>query len=128
MRRIVLLLSAFVFVSAIGAAEAQTAKPASARPKAAEKPTTPPPDARPRFKRDDTPASVVAAAAKPAAPTKKRAARKPADPAQPAEAAVAQPARATPRDVAACAQTKDNDAAIGGCTRILHDSKVKSKG
>ncbi len=39
-----------------------------------------------------------------------------------------QTARATARDIAACAQTKDNDAAIAGCTRIVDDSKVKSKG
>ena len=37
-------------------------------------------------------------------------------------------ARATARDVAACAQAKDNDAAIAGCTRVIDDSKVKPKG
>ncbi|MEJ0077415.1 MAG: tetratricopeptide repeat protein [Alphaproteobacteria bacterium] len=133
MRRFVLLLSAFVFVSAIGAAEAQTQQPAkrvSARQKAAQKPATPPPDTRPRFKRDDTQAAapVAAAAGKPAAPThKRRRGRKPADGAPPA-AAGADAARSTPRDIAACAQTKDNDAAIAGCTRVIDDSRVKPKG
>ena len=129
MRRLVVLLSAVVLAGAIGAADAQTAqpaKPASARQKAAQKPATPPPDTRPRYKRDDMPAPAVAAApAKPAAASKKRAVRKPADAGQPA---AAQAARATPRDIAACAQTKDNDAAIAGCTRIIDDSKVKPKG
>jgi lipoprotein NlpI len=129
MRRLVVLLSAFVFVSATGAADAQTAqpaKPASARQKAAQKPATPPPDTRPRYKRDDTPAAVAAAPAKPAAVGKKRSARKPAGVAPPE--AAAQTARATARDIAACAQNKDNDTAIAGCTRVIDDSKVKPKG
>lgn len=130
MRRLVVLLSAIFLVGAIGAADAQTAQPvkrASARQKAAQKPATPPPDTRPRFKRDDTPAPVVAAApAKPAVARKKRTARKTPDAAQSDTAA--QIARATPQDVAACAQTKDHDAAIAGCTRVIADSKVKPKG
>jgi lipoprotein NlpI len=131
MRRLVLLLSALVFVGAIGAADAQTQQPVkrtTARQKAAQKPATPPPDTRPRYKRDDTPAAVVTAApAKPVVARKRRAARKPADAAQPA-AAAAQASRATPRDIAACAQTKDNDATIVGCTRIINDGKIKPKG
>jgi lipoprotein NlpI len=130
MRRLVVLLSAFVLLSAIGAADAQTQHPvkrSSAHQRAAQKPATPPPDTRPRYKRDDTPAAVAATApAKPAVAHKKRTVRKPADGVQPE--AAAQTARATPRDVAACAQSKDNDAAIAGCTRILDDSKVKPKG
>ena len=131
MRRLVLLLSAFVFVSAIGAADAQTQQPikrTTARQKAAQKPATPPPDTRPRYKRDDTPASVVTAApVKPVVARKRRAGRKPAEGAQPA-AAAAQTARATPRDISACAQTKDHDAALAGCTQIIEDSKTKPKG
>jgi lipoprotein NlpI len=129
MRRLVVLLSAFVLVSATGAADAQTAqpvKPASARQKAGQKAATPPPDTRPRFKRDDTPAAVVTAPAKPAVAGKKRTVRKPADAAQPG--AAAQTTRATPRDITACAQNKDNDAAIAGCTRVIDDGKVKPKG
>ena len=53
-------------------------------------------------------------------------ARKPASAAQPA--AAAQGARATPRDIATCAQVKDHDAAIAGCTRIIEDGKQKPKG
>jgi len=131
MRRLVLLLSAFVLMSAIGAADAQTQQPVkrtTARQKAAQKPATPPPDTRPRYKRDDTAAPVTAAApAKPAAAHKRRTARKPADGAQPA-AAAAQAGRASARDIAACAQTKDNDAAIAGCTRVIDDAKIKPKG
>ncbi|MGB9365341.1 MAG: tetratricopeptide repeat protein [Xanthobacteraceae bacterium] len=129
MRRLVVLLSAFAFLSATGAADAQTAqqaKPTSARQKAAQKPATPPPDTRPRYKRDDMPAPVAAAPAKPVVTGKKRTVRKPAGAAQPE--AAAQTTRATARDVAACAQSKDNDAAMAGCTRVIDDSKVKPKG
>jgi lipoprotein NlpI len=128
MRRLVVLLSVFVLVSATGAADAQTAqpaKPSSARQKATQKQATPPSDTRPRYKRDDTPAPVVAAPAKPAAAPRRRTVRKPADADQPA---APQAARATPRDVATCAQSKDNDAAIAGCTRVIDDSKIKPKG
>jgi len=130
MRRLVLLLSAFVLVSAMGAADArpqQTTKRTSARHKAAQKPVTPPTDTRPRYKRDDTPASVVATYAKPAVVARqRRTARKPAAAAPPD--AAAQTARSTARDVAACEQSKDHDAAVAGCTRIIDDSKVKPKG
>jgi lipoprotein NlpI len=130
MRRVVVLLSVFLLAGAIGAADAQSQPPAkhgSARQKAAQKPAAPP-DTRPRFKRDDTPAPVVTAApAKPLVAHRKRTARKPGAGAQPATAA-AQTARTTPRDIAACAQTKDHDAAIAGCTRIIDDGKVKPKG
>jgi lipoprotein NlpI len=128
MRRFAVLLSAFILASATSAADAQPtqpAKPTSARQKADQKSATPPPDTRPRFKRDDAPAPVAAAPAKPPVAAKKRATRKPSDAAPPA---AAQPARATPRDVATCAQSKDNDAAITGCTRVIDDSRVKPKG
>jgi lipoprotein NlpI len=42
-------------------------------------------------------------------------------------AADAVSARATPRDVAACAQTADRAAAIAGCTHIIDDAKQKPK-
>src|SRR4051794_35059051 len=129
MRRIVVLLSAFVLAGAIGAADAQTdlpAKRAGGRHKASQRPATPPPDTRPRFKRDDTPGAVVAAPAKPpAVARKKRSVRKPADAAPPT---ADQPARATARDIAACAQNKENEVAIAGCTRVIDDNKVKPKG
>src|SRR5207253_733638 len=35
---------------------------------------------------------------------------------------------ATPRDVTACAQTSDHDAAIAGCTHIIEDGKQKPRG
>jgi len=129
MRRFVLLLSALVCLSVIGTATAQTQEPAkrSTRQKAAQKPATPPPDTRPRFKRDDTAAPVAAAApAKHVVARKKRTTHKPADAAQPN--AAAQTTRTTPRDITACAQNKDNDAAVAGCTRVIDDSKVKPKG
>jgi len=128
-RRLVLLLSAFVLVSAMGAADAQsqqTAKRTSARHKAVQKPVTPPPDTRPRYKRDDTPAAAATAAKPAVVARKRRTARKPAAAAPPD--AAAQTARSTARDVAACAQSKDHDAAVAGCTRIIDDSKVKPKG
>src|SRR5947207_1064065 len=109
MRRLVLLLSTFVLVSAIGAAQAQTEQPAkrtSARQKAAQKPATLAPDTRPRYKRDDTPAAVAAQPAKPVVAHKKRTARKPAGGAQPD--AATQTARTTARDITACAQNKDH--------------------
>jgi lipoprotein NlpI len=126
MRCLVLLLSTLVFVSAIGAADAQARQRVSTRQKAAQKPATPAVDTRPRYKRDDTPAAVVAEPAKPAVAHKRRTARRPARTVHPD--AAAQSARATPRDIAGCAQTKDVDAAITGCTRIISDSKVKPKG
>ena len=127
MRRLVVLLSAVVLAGAIGAADAQTAqpaKPARARQKAAQKPATPPPDTphatsatirrhrwRPR-RRNRLPRAGSA----PCASRRTPAGGRPAA------------ARATPRDVATCAQNKDNDAAIAGCTRVIDDSKVKLKG
>ena len=81
-------------------------------------------DARPRLKRDDMPAPVTAAA--PAAPAKKgRSARRaPAAPGQPA----AQGAKAGPKDMAACGQTRDQDLAVAGCSRVIEDAKQKPKG
>jgi lipoprotein NlpI len=131
MRRFVLLFSIFAFLGAIGAADAQTQQPAkhrTARHKAAAQKAAPPPvDTRPRYKRDDmpAPAPVVAAPAKPAVAAKRRHARKPAGAAQPG--AAAQGTRATPRDIAACAQVGDHVAAIAGCTRIIEDGKQKPK-
>jgi len=130
MRRIVVVLSVFFLASAIAAADAQTQQPAkhtTARQQAAQKPAAPPPDTRPRYRRDDTPAPVATAApGKPVVARRKRTARKPADAAHPD--AAGQTARATPRDIATCAQTKDHDAAIAGCTRVIGDIKVKPKG
>jgi lipoprotein NlpI len=130
MRRLVLLFSVFAFLGASGAADAQTQPPAkhrTARHKAAaQKAAVPAADTRPRYKRDDTPAPVAAAPAEPAVAAKRRHARRPANAAQPG--AAAQSARATPRDVATCAQVKDHEAAIAGCTRIIEDGKQKPKG
>lgn len=132
MRRLVLLCSAFVFLCVSSAADAQTQPAASAKRTAAAKKDAanpaPPPDTRPRYKRDDTPAAVAATPtpAKPAVTGRKRSrvARKPADPRQPG----AQGAKATQRDVAACAQVRNHDAAIAGCTRVIEDLKQKPKG
>ena len=124
MRRLVVFCSCLAFVGAIGAADAQTQAPAPAKRAASKKttaPAAPPVDTRPRYRRDDIPAPVVAAPAKPAVASRKRAARKPAAAREPA----AQSMRATPADVAACAQVRDHDAAIAGCTRIVEDSKRK---
>jgi len=126
MRRLVLLGSAFALVCALGAGAAQAQSAASAKRAASKKsaaPLAPAPDTRPRYKRDDTPAAVAAAPAKPAVPGNKRTARKPAKEQTPA----AQDARATPRDVAACAQTSDHDAAVAGCTRLIEDVKQKPR-
>src|SRR5688572_19202856 len=130
MRRLVLLCSAFALVCASGAADAQTqaaapAKRAVAGKKGAAATAAPPVDTRPRYKRDDTPATV--AVTPPAAAPKKRTVRRPADPAaQPA--ATAQGEKATARDIATCAQTSDHDAAIAGCTRVIDHQKQKPKG
>src|SRR5207302_10071721 len=127
MRRLALLCSAFAFLCAVGATDAQMqaapAKHSASKANAAT--ATPPPDRRPRYKRDDTPATVVAAPATPAVATKKRAARRsPAD----AQPPTAQAGRATTRDAAACAQVREHDAAIAGCTRIIEDARQKPKG
>jgi lipoprotein NlpI len=127
MRRLVLLCSAFAFLCAVSAADAQAQSAAPAKRSASKKTNAakaaPPPDTRPRFKRDDTPAPVAVAPAKPAVAAKRRIARKPADGApQPTGA------RATPRDVAACAQARDHDAAVAGCTRIIEDGKQTPRG
>jgi lipoprotein NlpI len=59
----------------------------------------------------------------PAKRTNRRAAPKPAG-----SAPAATGTHATLRDVAACAQVKQPDAAIAGCTRIIEDSRQKAKG
>ena len=125
MRRLVLLCSCLAFVAAIGAADAQT-QPAQPKRSASRKtavPATPPVDTRPRYRRDDTPAAVAAAAAKPAKTSRTHATRKAVDAREP----TAPSARATPVDVAACAQVRDHDAAIAGCTRIIDDPKQKAR-
>ena len=94
---------------------ARRAAPGSAAPVA---------EPRPRLKRDDAVAPVTAAA--PAATTKKgRGARRTvAAPGQPG----AQGPKASQKDMAACAQTKDHDATIAGCTIVADDAKRKPKG
>jgi lipoprotein NlpI len=132
MRRLVLLCSAFAFVCAASVADAQTrphAKRAVAGKKNAAAKAAPAPDTRPRFKRDDMPAPVAAAPAKPAAAQKRRhrVARKLGGGAPQPDAA-AQTAKSSLRDVATCAQVKDHDAAIAGCTRVIEDARAKPKG
>ena len=129
MRRLVLLWSAFAFLCVSGAADAQTQPAASPKRAVAGKKgaatAAPPVDTRPRYKRDDTPAPVAVAPL--AARPNKRSARAPgARAAQPDM--VAPGAKASPRDVAACAQAKDHDAALAGCTRVIEDPKQKPKG
>jgi lipoprotein NlpI len=88
-----------------------------------------PVDTRPRLKRDDTMGPVATA---PAGPVKKRAAhRKPRGGAPAAPVAAtdgAKPAKANPRDVAACTQGKVADATIAGCTAVIEDKRTKPKG
>lgn len=97
-------------------------------------------DTRPRLKRDDTPAPVTAAA--PAAQPKDnrkskhrthaagkkggvKGEEKSAEPR--GESPAVKSARATVRDISLCAQTKQPDATIEGCTRIIDDAKQKPK-
>lgn len=125
MRRLVLLCSCLAFLCATGAAGAQTQPVAPAKRAASKRtatPPAPPPDTRPRLRRDDMPAAVAAAPAKPAIAPRKRVARKPAD----AREGAPQTARASRADVATCAQVQDRDAAIAGCTRIIEDGKQKA--
>ena len=134
MRRTLLcsILAALIAVApastqAQAAPKKQTA--ASKRAAAPAKPATPAVDTRPRMRRDDTPAPVVAAPAAAAVKKKRSAGRKKAPGVavqKPAETA-APAARATPRDVAACAQARDADLAIGGCTRVIDDKISKPK-
>ena len=129
MRRLVLLCSTIAFLCAGGAADAQTqpANPAK-RPVAGKQgaaATAAPVDTRPRYKRDDTSASVLAAP--PAAVPKRRTIRRPTGYSAQREMA-AQGEKAGPRDVAACAQVRDHDIAIAGCTRVIEDGKQKPKG
>lgn len=85
--------------------------------------TAPVVEARPRLKRDDMPAPVAAAA--PAATGKKgRGVRRTA--AVPGQQG--QGPKASAKDMAACAQTKDHDATIAGCTTVIDDAKQKPKG
>ena len=87
--------------------------------------TAPVVDTRPRLKRDDMPAPVTATA--PADATKKgRGTRRTV--AGPGQQPNAQGPKATAKDMAACAQTKDHDATIAGCTTVIDDAKQKPKG
>ena len=105
-------------------AAARPVRPAAAAPAQA---AAPPVDTRPRYKRDDVPAPVVAAPQQPANVAQKRHVRhKPADGTSPT-AAAASSARASARDIAACAQVKDHDAAIAGCSSVIGDLKQKPK-
>lgn len=129
MRRLVLLCSAIAFLCASGAADAQT-QPASAAKRAVAgnkgaTTTAAPADTRPRYKRDDASAPVVAAP--PAVAPKRRTVRRPTGYSAEREMA-AQGDKAGPRDVAACAQVRDHDTAIAGCTRVIEDPKQKPKG
>jgi lipoprotein NlpI len=128
--RSVWFCSALALLFAVHAAQAQTGRVKPAQPEAAAKPAAP--DTRPRLKRDDAPAPVVAApAAQPVATKKRGARRKPAEtPAAPAAEAGTKPAKAekaTPRDIVACAQDRVQDLTIAGCTRIIEDAKQKPK-
>jgi len=123
MRLAVLLCSCLAFVLAAGAGQAQTQSAPSAKRAASKKTVLPPADTRPRLRRDDTPAPVAAAPAKSASP-KQRVARRPGGGQQPA----AENTKATRSDVAACADVRDRDAAIAGCTRVIEDGKQKPRG
>ena len=96
----------------------------------AEKPA-PVVDTRPRLKRDDTVTPATAAA--PAAPQQKgkrhsRTAKKPQGTEPQAESAAQKSLKASVRDIALCSQTKQSDAAIEGCSRVIDDPKQKPKG
>jgi lipoprotein NlpI len=148
MRRIVLICSAMLAMSVAGAdaqsrlkrddtqAAAQAAQPAATAPKkpnaakragapkqAPEKPAAP--DTRPRLKRDDMPAAVATTPAAPLAGKKTRGAGTKGAPEQQADGAAG--ARASAKDVVACAQPQQPDAALEGCSRIIEDQKQKPK-
>jgi lipoprotein NlpI len=124
MRGVALMCSALILIAAAAPADA------ARRVKRTAAQTTPakPVDTRPRLKRDD---AVVQAAAAPAAqpqPRRKgRLARKPAGGAVPSAAADTRGAKATMKDLAACGQVKQPDAAIEGCGRVIADPKQKPK-
>lgn len=132
--RSVWLCSALALFFAVGAAQAQTTQTKRvkhAKPVAAKQ-AAPVVDTRPRLRRDDTPAPVIAEPAAPVVKKKRAVHRKPAEtPAAPAAAEAAtkpaKGAKATPRDIVACAQDKVQDLAIEGCTRIIEDAKQKPK-
>ena len=128
MRRLVLLCSAFAFLCASGAADAQTAPATSGKRTASTKKGAvglASVDTRPRYKRDDTPAAVAVTPT--ATAPKRRLARRPVDGAAQPGASV-QGAKPTAADVASCAQARDHDSAIAGCTRIIDDPRQKPKG
>src|ERR1043165_1126115 len=104
---------------------AKAPKREGATRRAAPGSTAPVVDARPRLKRDDMPAPVAATA--PAAAGKKgRGARRTV--AAPRQQGDPQGPKASPKDMAACGQTKDPDATIAGCTAVIDDAKQKPKG
>jgi len=82
-------------------------------------------DARSRLKRDDVPAPVTATA--PVAPAKKGGGTR-RTVTTPGQQPNAQGPKATAKDMTACAQTRDHDATIAGCTAVVDDVKQKPKG
>lgn len=79
-----------------------------------------------QFMRRGDDMTPVAEAKKAPAPKKRSGARKAAAPAQaPADA---QAPKASAKDIADCAQDRDHDRAIAGCTRVIEDQRQKPKG
>jgi lipoprotein NlpI len=149
MRRVALICSALFLVAAanadaqprlkrddIPAAAAPAAIKAEKKGKRAKRARVPKqeaakqaaPEPRPRLKRDDLPATVATPATPPVGHKKRsRAARKPGVGPEPQAGEAMKAARASVRDIAICAQTKQPDAAIEGCTRVIDDPKQKPK-
>jgi lipoprotein NlpI len=121
-------------VAAPSTAAAPKKEKGSPRGAAKQEPAKPAPvvDTRPRLRRDDTPAPATATApAAPAATPQKgkrhsHTATKPQGKEQP-ESAAQKSAKATVRDIGLCSQTKQADAAIEGCTKVVDDAKQKPK-
>lgn len=132
MRGVVLFCSLFAFLFATVAADAQSqAAKRRGAAKKTEAAAPAPVDPRPRMRRGDDATPVTAATAPAVAQKnqKKRSARrKPGQGAQAVADGAAQGAKPGPRDVAACAQVREPDAAIAGCTRIIEDARQKPKG
>jgi lipoprotein NlpI len=122
MRGVALVCSAFILL-AVAPADAQTRAKRGATQAEPAKPA----DQRPRLKRDDAAAPVPNASATAPQQKKGRPARVPTGTVDPNAKAAADKARSTLKDVAACAQAKQPDAAIEGCGRVLEDQKQKPK-
>lgn len=105
---------------------AHRGRPAQPQAQQAAKPA-PAVDPRPRLKRDDMPAAVAATPAAPAAQPKGKGRSHAATKQGTQTPSAAGSAKATVRDVMLCAQTKQTDAAIDGCGRIIDDPKQKPK-